>query len=217
MDFESMRSLPREAESTPPHCLCISPTTRTLKLKPSKIYWMAIIHYSKTTDIARTLWIACAILLLFLLWYNVRHFKSKNTVCLGASQWNSLQIICWSAMLQPLSYSILNTLRHPHPTSVTRENFDRLITLLSKLKTKAWGLTERERQKLHERKNRKKKEREKKSQINRNWGLGNNKVLGIKLNIMVECCGEAQRHKTTAATAGAAIEVLSVHTDLCSF
>lgn len=183
---------------------------------------MAIIHYSKTTDIARTLWIACAILLLFLLWYNVRHFKSKttkHTVCLTASQWNSLQIICWSAMSQPLSYSILNSLRHPHPTSVTRENFDRLITLLSKLKTEAWGLTEsvRERQTLHERKNRKKKEREKKSQISRNWGPGNNKVLGIKLNIMVEYCGQAQRHKTTAATAGAAIEVLLVHTGLCSF
>lgn len=137
-----MRSLPREAESTPPHCLCISPTTRTLKLKPSEIYWMAITHYSKTTDVARTLWIACAILLLFPLWYNVRHFKrktTKHTVFLTASQWNSLQIICWSAMSQPLSYSILNTLRHPHPTSVTRENFDRLITLLSKLKTEAWG------------------------------------------------------------------------------
>ena len=32
-------------------------------------------------------------------------------------------------------------------------------------------------------------------------GPGNNKVLGMKLNIMVKCCREAQRHITAAATA----------------
>lgn len=50
----------------------------------------------------------------------------------------------------------------------------------------------------------------------RDWGLGNNKVLRIKLNRVVKCCREAQRHETAAATTAAAIEVLSVDTQVCA-
>lgn len=38
----------------------------------------------------------------------------------------------------------------------------------------------------------------------------------MKLNIMVKCCREAQRHKPAAAAAVAAVEVLSVDTQVCA-
>lgn len=43
---------------------------------------------------------------------------------------------------------------------------------------------------------------------------GNNKVIGMKLNIMVKYRSEAQRHTTAAATTAAATEVLSADTQV---
>lgn len=63
-----------------------------------------------------------------------------------------------------------------------------------------------------ERENKKKKETEKYGQLDSETEA--NKVLWMKLNIMVKCCREAQRHKTAAATSVAAIEVLSVDTQV---
>lgn len=113
-------------------------------------------------------------------------------------------------MSQPLSYSILNTSRRPRLASITRENSDRLF------KTENWskGGWQRMVERAHTKEN--KNKREGMRDRLKSWVPGNNKVLGIKLNIMVKCCREVQRHKTAAVTAVAAIEVLSADTQVCA-
>lgn len=102
-------------------------------------------------------------------------------------------------------------------------NTDRFLTLQDlKLKLRIFLFIffckecERDRERWHMREKIRTKKKERKMDRLRDWGLGNNKVLRIKLNRVVKCCREAQRHETAAATTAAAIEVLSVDTQVCA-
>lgn len=103
-------------------------------------------------------------------------------------------------MPQPLCYSSLNTFRHPCLTTVTREIYDRLITLRDfrhkpQLWRRAWK-TEREGDGAEKIKTRKTERRGWEEGedgavggIDSDAGPGNNKVPGIKPNRLV-CWGK---------------------------
>lgn len=100
-------------------------------------------------------------------------------------------------MSHPLSYSILNTSRHPRLPAVTWENSDRLRTFKDfRQKLDVW---QREKDGTE-----KKKEREqvKGGHADSERGPGNHKMPQMKLNIMVKCSTEVHCSHCSSSSSG---------------